>query len=98
LERIPAAIAVLRYLAKQNTLSVIATHDLEVAKACTAVYTLYHFSEQVGEGGLEFDYRLKNGLTTSWNAIRILQHLGFPAEIVEQAAAAVEKEIKWTTK
>lgn len=94
LERIPAAIEVLRFLAKQNTLSVIATHDLEVAKACTASYSLYHFSERVGEEGLEFDYRLKDGLTTTWNAIRILQHLGFPAEIVDQATAAVEKEIK----
>ena len=54
---------------------------------------MYHFSEQVGSAGLKFDYLLKPGLTTSWNAIRILEQLGYPREIVERPPG-VNRKIK----
>lgn len=92
LERIPAAIEVLIYLAGQNAVSLIATHDLDVARACDAQYPLYHFRERVGDSGLEFDYLLKEGITTSWNAIKILRHLGFPRELTEGAQARINRE------
>jgi hypothetical protein len=98
LERIPAAVELLRYLAKQNALCLIATHDLEIAKTCSELYATYHFSEQVGSAGLKFDYLLKPGLTTSWNAIRILEQLGYPREIVERASRAVNRKIKVSVK
>ena len=91
LERIPAAIEVLLYLAGQNTMNLIATHDLDVAKTCSHTYPLYHFRERVGESGLEFDYLLKQGITTSWNAIKILKHLGFPPEVTEGAQSRIDK-------
>lgn len=84
-ERIPAAIEFLRYLSSQNALVLVATHDLEIAGACADLYSLYHFSEEVGREGLVFDYRLKPGMTTKSNAVRILEHLGFPGEITRGA-------------
>lgn len=86
-ERIPAAIEFLRYLSGQNALVLVATHDLEIAGACADLYSLYHFSEDVGSEGLIFDFRLKPGPATTSNAVRILQHLGFPAEITQGALA-----------
>jgi DNA mismatch repair ATPase MutS len=35
--------------------------------------------------GLTFDYRLKPGLVHAGNALRLLAHLGYPAEIVDRA-------------
>ncbi|MDW7650716.1 MAG: hypothetical protein SCK29_03890 [Bacillota bacterium] len=90
LERIPAAIEVLLYLSGQDTINLIATHDLDVAKACSGEYPLYHFRERMGKSGLEFDYILKKGITTSWNAIRILQYLGFPAQVTDGAQKRID--------
>ncbi|MCW3491001.1 MutS-related protein [Dethiobacter alkaliphilus] len=94
LERIPAAIEVLLYLSGQNTMNLIATHDLDVARACSPVYPLYHFRERVGESGLEFDYLLKQGITTSWNAIKILRHMGFPLEVTDGAQSRIDRDAR----
>ncbi|UNC90995.1 MutS-related protein [Candidatus Contubernalis alkaliaceticus] len=85
-ERISAGVEILNYLAKQNCLTVVASHDLEIAKSFESLYNLYHFSEKVGDSGLEFDYRLKEGISKSMNAIKLLEFLGYPHEIVEKAA------------
>jgi DNA mismatch repair ATPase MutS len=37
----------------------------------------------VGELGLEFDYKLKEGPATTKNAIALLRHLGYPQEITD---------------
>jgi len=39
--------------------------------------------------GLEFDFRLKEGITPTRNAIDLLRYLGFPKTIVERAAQQV---------
>jgi hypothetical protein len=80
-ERIFAARRVLEYLVRRNALVLTATHDLELTSLLEAEYTSFHFSERVGELGLEFDYKLKEGPATTKNAIALLRHLGYPAEI-----------------
>jgi DNA mismatch repair ATPase MutS len=40
-----------------------------------------HFTEQVhGDGTMTFDYRLRPGLATSRNALRLMQLIGIAAE------------------
>jgi DNA mismatch repair ATPase MutS len=70
-ERLQASESIIRYLAKQNTLSVIATHDLELAGRLNGTCDFYHFTDNVDETGLKFDYQLKSGIATTRNAIAL---------------------------
>ena len=51
----------------------------------TPSYSSYHFSDDVDDKGLHFDYRIRPGKATTTNAIRLLDYLGYPKEIVEKA-------------
>lgn len=82
-ERIFAAQRVLQYLVRRNALVLAATHDLELCDLLAEEYTSHHFSERVGDLGLEFDYKLKAGPATSRNAIALLRYLGYPQEVTD---------------
>lgn len=86
-ERVAAACAVLRYLRGTSCLCMAATHDLELASLLDGEYENHHFCEQVTKGKILFDYRLKDGPCTTRNAILLLEREGFPACILDQAAA-----------
>ncbi len=92
-ERINADVEFFRYLAKHNCLAVVASHDLEIAKMQSDGSRLFHFSEIIGGKGLEFDYRLKEGVTKTWNAVKLLKFLGYPDEIVEGATKRINDMI-----
>ena len=85
IERVAAASALLSYLAKHNALVVVATHDIEITQKVADQYTSYHFSENVTKDKLDFDYKLKPGILKTPNGIRILEYLGYPEEITEEA-------------
>jgi ABC-type multidrug transport system fused ATPase/permease subunit len=78
-ERGVAVRAVVRHLLDAGAIGVITTHDLGLAeeeplKSCA---TLAHFTEQVHpDGTMTFDYRLRPGLATSTNALRLMQLIG----------------------
>lgn len=82
-ERIFAAWRVLQYLVSRNSLVFVATHDLELTELLARSYTSVHFSERVGDLGLEFDYKLKKGPATTKNAIALLRYLEYPKEITD---------------
>lgn len=82
-ERIFAAQRVLQYLIGRNALVLAATHDLELCDLLAEEYTSYHFSERVGDLGLEFDYKLKAGPATTRNALALLRYLGYPQEVTD---------------
>lgn len=81
LERIDASSKILSYFSNKNSLVVVATHDLELNELVNNTFESYHFSEKVGQMGLEFDYKLKKGIVKSGNAIKILKFLGYPEDI-----------------
>ena len=84
-ERLAAAEEILLYLAKSNALVVAATHDVELVNRMSQSYASYHFSDYVDDNGLHFDYLLRSGKATTTNAIRLLEYLSYPGEIVEEA-------------
>ncbi|MGL5785981.1 MAG: MutS-related protein [Bacteroidales bacterium] len=85
-ERIASAKAVLSYLVN-NPLNrvIISTHDIELAGYLSDEYELYHFSEEIKDDSIHFDYKLKKGILTTRNAIKILQLYNYPASVVEEA-------------
>jgi len=84
-ERIAISKAVLSWLVKSDNLVFISTHDLELADMLEDEYELYYFSESVKDGILSFDYKLKRGVATEHNAIKILEICDYPASLVSEA-------------
>ena len=84
-ERLAASEEILQYLAKSNAIVVTATHDVELVDRLARSYACCHFSDYVDDGGLHFDYLLRTGKATTTNAIRLLEYLSYPSEIVVNA-------------
>lgn len=89
IERLAASEAILEYLIKGNCLVVVATHDLDLAGKLHHTYRCYHFTDRVTEDGLNFDYKLKEGITRTRNAVKLLDHLNYPHQIVEKATSNI---------
>jgi Mismatch repair ATPase (MutS family) len=85
IERIAAGKAVLSYIAKNNNLVFVSTHDVELTDMLRDSYELYHFTEMVENNSIYFDYKLKEGNLSTRNAIKILELNAYPAEITSEA-------------
>lgn len=94
IERISAGKAILSYLAKNDNLIFVSTHDTELNDMLNATYDLYHFTEDVSEQELLFDHQIKKGPLKTRNAIRILEINDYPAAIISDANATVDKIMK----
>lgn len=89
-ERIAASKEILKFLMNKNTLTVAATHDHELIKLIEDKYTSFYFGEEVDEKeGLRFDYKLKEGVSPTRNAIKLLRFLGYPEDITEEAMRSI---------
>lgn len=86
IERIATSKQILKYIMNRNALSIVATHDLELAETCNDKYLKYYFCEDVDENeGLIFDFKLKDGICNTGNAIKLLSYLGYPNEIINDS-------------
>jgi hypothetical protein len=92
IERISAGKAVLSSLTKSNNIVFVSTHDIELADLLRDEYKLYHFSENVNNKMVDFDYKLKNGKLKNRNAIRILQINDYPENVIKEAIE-ISKEL-----
>lgn len=84
-ERIAICRSVLSALAENGNIVLVSTHDLELCKFVEDKYDLYYFSEIIQNDQLLFDYKLKTGVSTQRNAIKILELIHYPAAIVSDA-------------
>lgn len=84
-ERISASTAILQYLQDKNCLAIVASHDHELTELLAKTYKNYHFREQIINNDIYFDYKIHNGPSTTKNAIRLLEYIGFPKEIITNA-------------
>jgi hypothetical protein len=81
-ERRIAATRVIRHLLDARAIGAVTTHDLELADAPQLANTFepVHLRETVtadGEGAaLSFDYKLRPGIATSTNALRLMEIVG----------------------
>ena len=85
IERIAGGKAVLSYLNRGDDLVFVSTHDIELTDYLTGQYDLYHFTEEVDNGSVNFDYKLKRGKLYTRNALRILEINGYPDEVIREA-------------
>jgi hypothetical protein len=79
LDRHTGSEALIRQLTRTEALSILATHDVELAameKEFKGILFNYHFDVQVAGEELYFDYRLKDGVCTSLNASILMKKIG----------------------
>jgi hypothetical protein len=91
IERIAAASQLLKHMSGLNALTIVATHDIELTDMVKGEYDVYYFDEDVGTEGLIFDYHLRKGIAPTRNAVKILDYLGYPKEIVENSKAIMNR-------
>jgi predicted ATPase len=81
-ERQIAARRIIMHLIKEGAIGAVSTHDLTLATSpeIAAAARLVHFTETIREGadGLEmsFDYKLRPGIATSTNALKLMEIVG----------------------
>lgn len=91
-ERIAASAEILKYINKKKAICIVATHDRELSDMLQDNYNFYHFCESVDDTtGLSFDYKLKKGISNTRNAIKLLDYIGYPKEIIKGAYNKAEQ-------
>lgn len=90
-ERIAASTQILKSLGHSGILCFAATHDIELTELLQNDFDNYHFEEDVRDGDIFFNYRLKSGKATTRNAIRLLELMGYDQAVIERASAQAEQ-------
>lgn len=98
-ERIAASASIVHWLQSYNSLAFIATHDIELTEILKNECRNLHFSEKItSEEGIAFDYLVKDGPSTTRNALKLLEIMDYPPSITQQAQeelAAFERTRSW---
>jgi hypothetical protein len=97
IERVAAAKSVLSYLTENKNFVFVSTHDLELAELLDDEYAVYSFEESVSNTRLVFDYKMKTGVLKNINGIAILETIGYPESVIEEAHIVSEElQIKYS--
>jgi len=70
-----------RHLLSRGAIGLITTHDLALAKIAESLpgkAANYHFSDEVEDGELRFDYKLTPGVVQTTNALELMRSIGLP--------------------
>jgi DNA mismatch repair ATPase MutS len=79
--------AVIEKLISQNSVGIVATHDLQIAgleQKYPDYIRNYYFDIQMEAGEMRFDYKLKEGECKTFNASILLQRIGIYPENQQQ--------------
>ena len=71
---------------------VAATHDLQLSEVLQTNYENFHFRERIDKDGLFFDYKLHEGVSSTKNAISLLDYAGYPKSITNGARSRVNND------
>lgn len=86
-ERYIGAVSVIAWLSGAKATGIVTTHDLALARIeeelDEGLVRNMHLSDEVVEGEICFDYRLREGPVTSTNALRLMRAVGIDVEFKE---------------
>lgn len=79
-ERLQGSRAYIRALVEQSGVGLIATHDLELIQLAGEMPAIsnYHFTDEVMDGRMVFDYAIRPGPSPTTNALKIMRLEGLP--------------------
>ena len=95
-ERHIAVSRVVRHMISAGAIGAVSTHDLELAaaegleEACNVVHFREHFVELDGKKQMFFDYKMRNGISPTTNALKLLDLVG----LSDQDAATSQSNLK----
>ncbi len=78
-DRRRGAEAVIRSLLNRGALGLVTTHDLELTRIVESLdgrAANFHFEDQITDGAMTFDYRLRDGVVERSNAIDLMRMMG----------------------
>ncbi|TGK82194.1 DNA mismatch repair protein [Leptospira noumeaensis] len=81
-ERFIATREILSVLREKRAIVFLTTHDLKLAEVPWA--KRYHFTELEVDGQMDFDYKIRDGVSGSTNALKILKKEGIPIRNEEE--------------
>lgn len=101
-ERSVAARQIIAYLVQQSAIGAVSTHDLALADdpRLEPLAQTVHFTDTVGEGPdappMSFDYRLRPGVATTTNALRLMRLIGLDLDDnpLSQAAMSPTPDVR----
>ncbi|NTW49021.1 MAG: hypothetical protein HGB19_04665 [Chlorobiales bacterium] len=81
-ERLIGSRSYIKALAGRHGIGFVSTHDLELVKLSEELPRIlnYHFREDVHEGKMVFDYKLRTGPCPTTNALKIMKMAGLPTD------------------
>lgn len=94
-ERQIAARQIIRHLLQLGTIGAVSTHDLTLADdpQLAGANQAVHFTETFTRGPtgptMRFDYRLRSGVATSTNALKLMELIGLPVELQDVHTSAM---------
>jgi hypothetical protein len=79
-ERLLGSRAYIRALVQGHGVGLIATHDLELVKLADEAPQIanFHFRDDLADGQMVFDYRLRPGPSPTTNALKLMRSAGLP--------------------
>jgi hypothetical protein len=79
-ERLSGSRAYIRALVDRPGVGLIATHDLELVQLADEMpaITNYHFTDEVADGRMIFDFTIRQGPSPTTNALKIMRLEGLP--------------------
>ena len=82
-ERLIGSRSYIRSLSETTAMGLVATHDLELVKLADEIDGVvnHHFREEVSDGRMVFDYRLRPGPCPTTNALTIMRLEGLPVDV-----------------
>ncbi|MCR3922012.1 MAG: MutS family DNA mismatch repair protein [Firmicutes bacterium] len=78
-DRIIATRTVIRQLHALNTIGLVSTHDLELgslADEFPGTIVNFHFTDEIKDGHITFDYKIKPGISKTANAVALMKMIG----------------------
>ena len=88
-DRVEGAHGVLEFLVDLGAVGIVTTHDLALAGIGDRLESRaanVHFADELVEGTLAFDYRLRDGRSTQGNALALMRAVGLDVKGSEQTA------------
>lgn len=90
IERLASSASVLKFIGEQNFVFVT-THDIELEQMLQNTFLMFHFSEQIKDDNLYFDYKIKSGACKSGNAIKLLELMNYPKPVTVEAQSIAKQ-------
>lgn len=82
-DRLEGTRFIVRALLRRGAVGLISTHDLAltaIPDSMNGVARNCHFTDQIEDGKLKFDYRLRPGIVQTSNALRLMQAVGLETD------------------